>query len=108
MSLPWNTDNRARITENIITRGWADLQNHKSLESSEPLVPGEFYEMTFKLQPDDQIIPAGQRIALMVFSSDKDFTIWPKPGTELTLDLSGTWLSLPVVGGSEALQAATK
>lgn len=108
VSLPWNTDNKARITENIITRGWADLQNHESLESSKPLVPGEFYEMTFKLQPDDQIIPAGQRIALMVFSSDKDFTIWPKPGTELTLDLSGSWLSLPVVGGSQALKAATE
>ncbi|PQB04189.1 Xaa-Pro dipeptidyl-peptidase [Aureitalea marina] len=108
VSLPWNPDNKAAITENIITRGWADLQNHESLESSEPLEPGKFYEMSFELQPDDQIIAAGQRIALMVFSSDKDFTIWPKPGTELTLDLSGTYLSLPVVGGNDALKAATR
>ncbi|MFO7903706.1 MAG: hypothetical protein R6U98_13670, partial [Pirellulaceae bacterium] len=55
---------------------------------------------------DDQIIPAGQRIALMVFSSDRDFTLWPHPGTELTIDLDATTLTLPVVGGEEAFNQA--
>jgi X-Pro dipeptidyl-peptidase len=63
--------------------------------------------MTFDLQPDDQIIPAGRRIGLMIFSSDRDFTLWPKAGTELTLDLAGTTLRLPIVGGVAALRAAT-
>lgn len=106
VSLPWNEAKKAPITDNIITRGWADLQNHKSLTESEPLEPGEFYEMTFDLQPDDQVIPAGQRIALMVFSSDRNFTLWPEPGTELVLESSSSWISLPVVGGAEALRAA--
>ena len=56
--------------------------------------------MTFDLQPDDQIIPEGKRIGLMIFSSDRDFTVWPKPGTELTIDLDETSLRLPIVGGS--------
>ena len=68
-----------------------------------PLVPGEFYDLTFKLQPDDQIIPAGQQIGLMIFSSDPEFTLWPEPGTELEVDLSGTSITLPVVGGATAL-----
>ena len=72
-----------------------------------PLVPGQFYDMTFDLQPDDQIIPAGKRIGLMIFSSDRDFTLWPKPGTELTIDLDGTTLRLPVVGGTAAFAKAT-
>ena len=42
-------------------------------------MPGRFYSMTFDLQPDDQIIPAGKRIGLMIFSSDRDFTLWPQP-----------------------------
>ena len=63
--------------------------------------------MTFDLQPDDQIIPAGKRIGLMIFSSDRDFTLWPKPGTELTIDLDGTRLQLPVVGGAARFKAAT-
>lgn len=106
VSLPWNEGRRSTITDNIITRGWADPQNHTSLTESEDLIPGEFYELSFDLQPDDQIIPAGQQLGLMIFSSDRDFTIWPEPGTELTVDLSGTQLTLPVVGGAEALKFA--
>jgi X-Pro dipeptidyl-peptidase len=106
VSLPWSEGRNTKITDNIITRGWADPQNHESMEKSEPLVPGEFYEITFDLQPDDQIIPAGQQIGLMIFSSDQEFTILPKPGTELTIDLDGTVLTLPIVGGSAALEKA--
>ena len=105
VSLPW--ERSRRITDNVITRGWADPQNHKSLTESEPLVPGEFYDVTFNLQPDDQVIAAGQQIGLMIFSSDYDFTLWPEPGTELTVDLDGTKFTLPIVGGQEALQKAT-
>ena len=43
-----------------------------------------------------------QQIGLMIFSSDKDFTLWPDPGTELTVDLDATSLMLPIVGGIEA------
>ena len=102
VSLPWPEGPKAKITDRIITRGWADLQNHRSLRESELLVPGRFYEMTFDLQPDDQIVPAGKQIGLMIFSSDRDFTLWPEPGTELTVDLDATSLSLPIVGGSAA------
>tara|TARA_Y100001933_G_scaffold265051_1_gene334723 strand:+ start:19594 stop:21453 length:1860 start_codon:yes stop_codon:yes gene_type:complete len=99
VSLPWTDALDTKITDNIITRGWADPQNHRSLTESEPLVPNKFYEMEFELMPDDQIIPKGQQIGLMIFSSDKEFTLWPEPGTKLTVDLDGTELTLPVVGG---------
>jgi len=99
VSLPWEEGRRTKITDNIITRGWADPQNHASIRESEPLKPGQYYSFSFDLQPDDQIIPAGQQIGLMIFSSDRDFTLWPDPGTELTVDLAKTQLMLPVVGG---------
>lgn len=108
VSLPWNTGRRTVITDNIITRGWADLQNYKSLRKSSPLKPGKFYEMTFDLQPDDQIIKKGQQIGLMIFSSDNNFTLLPKPGTELTVDLNGTSITLPVVGGKVMFDKAIK
>ncbi|USD26910.1 Xaa-Pro dipeptidyl-peptidase [Flagellimonas marinaquae] len=100
VALPWTDALNTKITDNIITRGWADPQNHSSLTKSEPLVPNKFYEVEFDLMPDDQIIPKGQQIALMIFSSDKEFTLWPEPGTKLTIDLDGTELTLPVVGGN--------
>ena len=106
VSLPWNNKKNAKITDNIITRGWADPQNRHSIRESNPLVPGEFYELNFSLQPDDQIIPKGQQIALMIFSSDHDYTLWPDPGTQLTVDLEATSITIPVVGGRETLEEA--
>ncbi len=105
VSLPW-TEGKSKITDNIITRGWADPQNHRSLTESKPLIPCRFYELTFNLQPDDQIIPAGQQIGLMIFSSDRDFTLSPAPGTQLTIDQDATFIELPIVGGAEAFAKA--
>ena len=57
---------------NLITRGWADPQNHRSLtnggnyDSRRPRraarARASSTTLTFDLQPDDQIIPAGKRI----------------------------------------------
>lgn len=99
----------------LVTRGWADPQNYKSLthagnydskQSGEPLTPGTFYTLTFDLQPDDQIIPAGKQLGLMIMSSDRQFTLWPAPGTELRVDLANTKIVLPVVGGQAAYKKA--
>ena len=108
VALPWTEGRNVKITDNIITRGWADPQNHASIRKGQPLAPGKFYTMTFDLQPDDQIIPAGKQIGLMIFSSDREFTLLPKPGTKLTIDLNGTSLTLPVVGGKTAFEEANK
>jgi X-Pro dipeptidyl-peptidase len=109
VSLPWVPGANASATEaaNVITRGWADPQNDQSLLRGTPLTPGELRTLTFNLQPDDQIIPAGKRIALMIMSSDRDFTLWPTPGTELTVDVDATSITLPVVGGVAAWRRAT-
>lgn len=108
VSLPWNSDQKAKITDNIITRGWADIQNYKSLTESTNLIPGKFYTMSFDLQPDDQIIKKGQQIGLMIFSSDPEFTLHPKPGTILTVDINSTSLKIPVIGGRKSFYRATK
>ena len=104
VSLPWQEG--GKITDNIITRGWADPQNYRSLTESEPLKPGKFYELSFDLQPDDQVIPKGQKIGVMIFSSDRDFTLWPKAGTQLTVDLDQTVIEMPVLGGGTAAKKA--
>ncbi|MEX2243751.1 MAG: Xaa-Pro dipeptidyl-peptidase [Fimbriimonadaceae bacterium] len=113
VQLPWE-DGRIG-TSNLITRGWADPQNAASLKNGgnydsmsrgTSLVPGEFVTLTFDLQPDDQVIPAGKKIALMIMSSDKDFTLWPTAGTKLTFDLNATRIEIPVVGGAQALMKA--
>ncbi|HEX3866532.1 MAG TPA: Xaa-Pro dipeptidyl-peptidase [Gemmatimonadaceae bacterium] len=99
----------------LVTRGWADPQNYRSLtkggnydsnRAGEKLVPGKFYDLTFDLEPDDEFIPPGKRLAVMIMSSDREFTLWPRPGTELTVDLAHSSFSIPIVGGAGALHAA--
>ncbi|MBO3117376.1 Xaa-Pro dipeptidyl-peptidase [Winogradskyella sp. DF17] len=107
VALPWEEGKNIRITNNIITRGWADPKNYKSLTDEEDLEPGKLYTVNFELQPDDQVVKAGQQIGLMIFSSDKEFTLHPKPGTELTIQLDKTKLTLPVVGGKSEFLKAT-
>ena len=107
VALPWEEAAPRQPNFSVITRGWADPKNHRSLTESEPMVPGVFRDVTFTLQPTDQVIPAGRQIGLMIFSSDQDYTLWPAPGTEVTVELAGTSLVVPVVGGEAAFRIAT-
>ena len=106
VSLPW-TDG-GHINDNIITRGWADPQNARARwTESEPLEPGEFVRpRASTCSPTTRSFRPAQRIGLMIFSSDRDFTLWPEPGTELEIDLDATSLELPVVGGAAAFAKA--
>jgi len=90
----------------ILTRGWIDPANRDSDWADTPVRPGTFYRIHFDMQPKDTVIPAGNRLAVMVLSSDRDFTIRPPAGTRLTLDLARSSLAIPVVGGSTALAGA--
>jgi hypothetical protein len=84
----------------ILTRGWKDPTNRDSDYTTEPLTPGRFYRLNVDLQPKDAIVKAGNRLGLMVMSSDHDYTIRPAPGTQLTVDPAATTMTLPVVGGA--------
>ncbi len=98
-----------------VSHGWADLQNAKALKKGgeytsknrgKPLKNGEYREVTFDLEPTDEFIPAGKQLAVMIMSSDREFTLWPKAGAELTVDLAKSRFLIPVVGGTGALQKA--
>ncbi len=133
VALPWtegDEDEGIQAQGGVITRGWVDPSNAAALDGERPddpgaraldrvvdhtrftdgapLEPGEFVEVTFELQPDDQVIPAGQSVGLMIFSTDLDFTLQPEPGTTLSVDLGGTSIQLPVVGGESALRRALR
>ena len=69
----------------MVTRGWLDPQNRRSISRSRPIRRGQAYRLRWDLQPDDYVFPAGHRIGLVVLSTDHDYTIRPAPGTRLTL-----------------------
>ncbi|MDX6262771.1 MAG: X-Pro dipeptidyl-peptidase [Kribbellaceae bacterium] len=91
----------------ILTRGWADPANAESDWFENPIRIGATDRVDVDLQPKDTVVPAGNRLGLMVLSSDRDFTVRPPAGTKLTVNLHGSSFNLPVVGGRPAFVAAT-
>jgi X-Pro dipeptidyl-peptidase len=91
----------------VVTRGWIDPENRTSPLVTEPVVPGAFYTLSFDLQPKDSVIAAGRRLGLVLLSSDREYSVRPAPGTELSFDLAAATASIPVVGGGRALAVAT-
>lgn len=72
---------------NIITRGWADPQNHADITTGEALVAGRFYNLKFPLEPKQVKLPAGTRLGILVASTDYEYTLRPAAGTRLQLSL---------------------
>lgn len=90
----------------IISRGWADLANYQSLSQTAALNPGTPYTMTFRMAPNDHVVPAGHRLGLIVAGTDSSAIVSPAQPGKVTLDLAGTAVQLPVVGGAAALNAS--
>ncbi|QBR91006.1 Xaa-Pro dipeptidyl-peptidase [Nocardioides euryhalodurans] len=88
----------------MVTRGWTDVQNRRSVDRSTPIQQGREYTFRWELEPDDHVFPAGHRIGLVVVSTDQQFTVRPDPGTELTVSPGRSSLTLPVVGGARTLR----
>ncbi|WP_433270262.1 Xaa-Pro dipeptidyl-peptidase [Actinosynnema sp. CS-041913] len=91
-------------TSHVITRGWTDPQNRLSPSKTKPVKPGHRYRIEVDLEPQDYIVPAGHSVEFVLISSDYDYTLRPKPGAGLSIDLTSTVVELPVVGGSPALR----
>jgi len=116
VTLPYDSANVGSQGQvGVVTRGWADIQNYRSLTKGgnynsrnpgEALIPGKFYDLTFDLEPDHQVIPPGKRLAVMIMSSDREFTLWPQSGAQLTVDVTRSSFTIPIVGGAAALVKA--
>jgi X-Pro dipeptidyl-peptidase len=83
----------------VISRGWIDPENRSSPAVTEAIATGKSYKLTFDFQPKDSVLAAGRRLGVMILSSDRDYTVRPAPGTELTMALRESQLRLPIVGG---------
>ncbi|GAA2967901.1 Xaa-Pro dipeptidyl-peptidase [Actinokineospora diospyrosa] len=90
----------------VVTRGWTDPQNRKNISRTEAIQPGKAYDLRVDLVPDDYVLPAGHQFGLVVLSSDNDYTLRPAPGAGFSVDLKGSNLTLPIVGGLDALKTA--
>jgi X-Pro dipeptidyl-peptidase len=87
----------------VVTRGWMDPQNRTGDSRTTWVQQGMAYDYRWTLEPKDYIFQAGHRIGVVVFSSDLEYTLLPLGGTQLTVTPIASELTLPIVGGQEAI-----
>ncbi|MFI9250144.1 Xaa-Pro dipeptidyl-peptidase [Streptomyces sp. NPDC053069] len=97
----------AKVDYTVFSRGWADLGHYASLAKGVPLTPGKAYTMTLRLAATEHVVAKGHRLALIIAGTDKDLIDPPSTKPALTVSLSGTTASLPLVGGAAAFARAT-
>ncbi len=92
----------------LITEGWRDPQNRRSMSRTEVVQPGRPYQLDVTMQANDYVFAPGHRIAFVVMQSEEDYTILPPAGNKMAVDTGSTTLNLPVVGGRAALADAIR
>jgi X-Pro dipeptidyl-peptidase C-terminal non-catalytic domain len=87
-----------------IARGFANLKYRNGLAKAEPLPAGKPIRASVRLSPQDQTVPAGHRIGLVVQSSNIVWALPEQGGYDVTLRHASSRLVLPVVGAAGASQ----
>ncbi len=91
--------NFSTSTASVISRGWLDASHYPSLSTPTPLVSGQWRTVTIPLRAQDFTFAAGHQIGLDITLSDTQYTTPNSTAATVTIDLSASTLSLPVVGG---------
>ena len=53
----------------LVTKGIQDAQNRQSIRTAVPLVPGQAYNYSFPLLPEDYVFQPGHRIGVIIVDS---------------------------------------
>jgi len=89
---------------NIVARGWMDSRHRTSLTTPTPAVPGTYYGITWQTLPQDYVFKAGHRLALVLGGTEYvyDNNDATPTGTQVTVNLAGSSITIPVVLGGSA------
>ena len=87
----------------IVTRGWFDAKNWKSLSEEELLTPGKLYNFRWEALPEDYVFKPGHRIGVVIAGSSRDWTLTDPNRATVETVLGESTITLPIVGGEEAV-----
>ncbi|TCP47853.1 X-Pro dipeptidyl-peptidase [Tamaricihabitans halophyticus] len=88
------------VDHEIIASGAAELGNWATLGQQLPLTPGRFYPKSMGLSAVDHVVPAGNRLAIVLGGTDAQGFFAPSQRPEIELDLTRTSVTLPLAPGS--------
>jgi X-Pro dipeptidyl-peptidase len=92
-------------TNELVSKGALDAQNRDSLRAKTPLTPGQKYWFQIPLWTKDYTFLAGHRIGVVLVGTYRQYPSLPKtsPIPTFELNVNESKVSLPVVGGRDAL-----
>ena len=99
------------VTSWRVTRGMRDTRNRDSLwyADADLLDPGEAFRTQFPTMPNEHVFKAGHQIAIIVSGQNTNIsnnTGGSPNNVPVTVDARTSKVTLPIVGGQAALQAA--
>lgn len=83
----------------VVTRGWFDPKNWKSLSYQELLRTGKNYKFEWEALPEDYVFKAGHRMGVIIAGSDYRRTLPSVTRATYDVHLGESYLTLPIVGG---------
>lgn len=90
----------------IVTHGWLDAQNWKSLEITDILKPGKNYRFQWNTLPEDYVFKKGHRIGIVITGSHDRWLMPSDSQATFDISLGQSVVHLPVVGGKSAFERA--
>mgnify|MGYP000565046709 FL=1 len=78
----------------VITKGHLNLQNRKNLLSIENVTPNEWMTIGLDLQPTIYKLNKGDKLRLVLYTTDFEHTIRDNSDYEVTVDLSQSQMTL--------------
>ena len=79
----------------VITKGHLNLQNRKDLLNIENVTANEWMTISLDLQPTIYKLNKGDKLRLVLYTTDFEHTIRDNSDYELTVDLSQSQMTLP-------------
>jgi X-Pro dipeptidyl-peptidase len=86
---------------NVVARGWLDAQNARSLSRPKALEPGRYYTVSWETLSQEYLLKKGHRLALVLAGTDADYNYEQPTGAQVTVDLRGTSITVPVVAAED-------
>ncbi|NEE00220.1 CocE/NonD family hydrolase [Phytoactinopolyspora halotolerans] len=91
------------LPHEVVARGWARAS---FVAGEDSLVPGSSYRMQWDIMTDDYVFEPGHRIGIVIAGVDTNIQSRFNFGNTVEVNLSGSHVRLPVVGGARALRLA--
>ena len=92
MELPF-----VEMPHRVITKGYLNLQNRTDLLTVEEVKPDQWMTVSLDLQPSIYKLKAGDKVRLVLYTTDFEVTVRDKTDYQLTVDLGQSSLEVPVL-----------